>query len=455
MTPRYVCAILLFFGTIPLERGDLDAYESDVRETLAAAEELGEPMLLAVALRARRAPGRPPRTPRARAPGTGSRLGRRTPARLKGLAHTETCRWRNDGCGRATSRARASCSRPSSVRRAAGETTGLTAGCAQMLVDSRVACRELGRSRASPRGAPAARVRRGQSLARGGRRSGSKGSSRRLAGASKRPGGSRSRPSSVGEEFTGRGSRCCGRWVLGFLALSLDEPTAAFDALGSAFPRRSRSWPGSASPSFWPILPDALEAAVGVGRLDEAEATLATFERQARGAEHRWARPAVLRCRALLLLARGDSEAALTAAEQAASGFEAAGFPLDHGRALPRGRRGAPPPGRAPSCRGEARGVDRRSSPDLGAPLWLARAEKELSRARPRPRSDRELTSAERRVAALVAAGRTNREVSAQLFTTVGTVEVHLTRIYRKLGLRSRTELARRVADGSLDLDDA
>jgi DNA-binding CsgD family transcriptional regulator len=57
-------------------------------------------------------------------------------------------------------------------------------------------------------------------------------------------------------------------------------------------------------------------------------------------------------------------------------------------------------------------------------------------------------------VAALVAAGRTNREVAAQLFMTIGTVEVHLTRIYRKLGLRSRTELARQVADGTLDVAD-
>ena len=39
----------------------------------------------------------------------------------------------------------------------------------------------------------------------------------------------------------------------------------------------------------------------------------------------------------------------------------------------------------------------------------------------------------------------TNREVAAQLFTTVATVEAHLTRIYRKLGLRSRTQLARAV----------
>ncbi len=160
-----------------------------------------------------------------------------------------------------------------------------------------------------------------------------------------------------------------------------------------------------------------------------------------------------MRCRALLLLARGESEAALTAAEEAALGFEAAGFPLDHGRALLVA-------GEALRRLGERRRAAEKLEAsqeifaDLGAPLWLARAEKELSRARPRPRSDRELTSAERRVAALVASGRTNREVSAQLFTTVGTVEVHLTRIYRKLGLRSRTELARRVADGTLDLDD-
>ena len=58
------------------------------------------------------------------------------------------------------------------------------------------------------------------------------------------------------------------------------------------------------------------------------------------------------------------------------------------------------------------------------------------SAARPRPRRDSELTAAETRVAALVAAGHTNPEVAAQLFTTSGTVEVHLTRIYRKLGLR-------------------
>jgi len=90
----------------------------------------------------------------------------------------------------------------------------------------------------------------------------------------------------------------------------------------------------------------------------------------------------------------------------------------------------------------------------LGAGLWAEQAEKELRRARPRPRRDRELTNAERQVAALVAAGRANREVAAQLFITVATVEAHLTRIYRKLSVRSRTELTRRVADGTVSLAD-
>ncbi len=58
------------------------------------------------------------------------------------------------------------------------------------------------------------------------------------------------------------------------------------------------------------------------------------------------------------------------------------------------------------------------------------------------------------RVAALVALGKKNREVAAQLFTSVATVEAHLTRIYRKLGIRSRTELARLVADGRFSLDE-
>jgi DNA-binding CsgD family transcriptional regulator len=252
-----------------------------------------------------------------------------------------------------------------------------------------------------------------------------------------------------GEEWQWPSLVTLGRWVLGFLALSLGEAAEAYTALSrlpEALERRRIGEPG-----LWPILPDAVEAAVAVDKLEEAEAMVATLAAQAHQLEHRWATPAALRCRGLLLLAQGESEAALVAAEEAASGLHAAGFPLDHGRALLVG-------GEALRRLGERRRAAveleaaRAVFAELGAPLWIERAEMELRRASPRPRRDRTLTSAERRVASLVAAGRTNREVSAQLFTTVATVEAHLTRIYRKLGLRSRTELARRVADGTLDL---
>ena len=80
----------------------------------------------------------------------------------------------------------------------------------------------------------------------------------------------------------------------------------------------------------------------------------------------------------------------------------------------------------------------------LGAALWAAQARTELGSIGGRAPSESGLTPAEQRVAALVAEGKTNREVAAALFVTDHTVEFHLSRIYRKLGVRSRAELARR-----------
>jgi DNA-binding CsgD family transcriptional regulator len=80
----------------------------------------------------------------------------------------------------------------------------------------------------------------------------------------------------------------------------------------------------------------------------------------------------------------------------------------------------------------------------LGAATWVETARAELGRIGGRTREEG-LTAAERRVALLVAAGRTNREVAAELFLGERTVAGHLTRVYAKLGVRSRTELARRL----------
>jgi DNA-binding CsgD family transcriptional regulator len=238
------------------------------------------------------------------------------------------------------------------------------------------------------------------------------------------------------------------RAVLGFLELSLGEPADAWRMLSEPPAALEKRFPTHGYPE---PMANAIEALVALGRLDEAEALLARLD--ARWPDRGWGTPARLRCHALLLLARRDLEEALAAAEKAVAASELVGFPLDRGRALLAAGDALRRLGQR-RLAAEKLDAAKQVFADLGAPLWAARAENELRRARPRPRRDRELTSAERRVAALVAAGRTNREVAAELFTTVGTVEVHLTRVYRKLGLRSRTELARQVAEGTLDIVD-
>jgi DNA-binding NarL/FixJ family response regulator len=82
----------------------------------------------------------------------------------------------------------------------------------------------------------------------------------------------------------------------------------------------------------------------------------------------------------------------------------------------------------------------------LGAPLWVQKAQAELARLGGRAPAGAELTATEERVAELVARGLTNREVAGELVVSDRTVEGHLSRIYAKLGLRSRAELAGRFA---------
>jgi DNA-binding CsgD family transcriptional regulator len=241
-----------------------------------------------------------------------------------------------------------------------------------------------------------------------------------------------------------------GRCVLGFVALSLGDPARAWEALSEI--HRALTGPRRRNQEVMPAVADALEALVALGRLEQADELLAELVDEAE-AGHRWAGAAVARSRALLLLARGDAAASFHAANESADRFEGLGFQFDRARSLLVA-------GDALRRLGERRRAAEKLQAaravfaELGASLWVERAERELRRARPRPRRDGELTSAERRVAALAAAGKTNREVAAQLFTTVATVEAHLTRIYRKIDVRSRTELAARVADGTLSLAD-
>ena len=82
----------------------------------------------------------------------------------------------------------------------------------------------------------------------------------------------------------------------------------------------------------------------------------------------------------------------------------------------------------------------------LGAHAWTERVRAETRRIGGRPPADGGLTPSEQQIAALVAEGRTNREVATALFISDRTVESHLSHIYRKLGIRSRAALARRLS---------
>ena|SRR6266508_5430439 len=85
---------------------------------------------------------------------------------------------------------------------------------------------------------------------------------------------------------------------------------------------------------------------------------------------------------------------------------------------------------------------------EIGVPRWAERARDEAGRVGLYPTTST-LTGTERRVAELVASGRSNQEAAAELFLSVKTVEANLTRIYRKLSVRSRTELANHLSSGS------
>jgi DNA-binding CsgD family transcriptional regulator len=202
---------------------------------------------------------------------------------------------------------------------------------------------------------------------------------------------------------------------------------------------------------FAVYVPETVGALVEADRLDLAEALTLQLERR-EGQLAPWSTAASSLCRGLLALAEGRTEEALERLRAAGDGFEALGAPWELAQSrLAEGRAQRRIGRRLEAARAIEQAVA--SFAALGAEPARRRADEELARARPRPRHDDSLTAAETRVARLVAAGSTNREVAARLFTTIATVEAHLTRIYAKAGVRSRSELTRKVSEGSLRLE--
>ncbi|WP_196255648.1 AAA family ATPase [Micromonospora sp. WMMC415] len=234
------------------------------------------------------------------------------------------------------------------------------------------------------------------------------------------------------------------RSVLGLLALSEGDPRAAAAELLDAVHLLDEM--GLRHPGAVPALPDAIEATVLAGQYDTAEALLERLTGQVPGCGA-WADAALDRASGTVALARDAGQAAVALCRSAAT-FSALGYRPDAARAVLLAARAHQRAGQrtlAADAYAEARG----EFAAMGARLWAQRAAEGLERVAP-GRASGELTAAETRVAALVAEGRTNREIARELFMSVATVEAHLTRTYRKLRIRSRSDLTRLVMDGSL-----
>jgi DNA-binding CsgD family transcriptional regulator len=204
---------------------------------------------------------------------------------------------------------------------------------------------------------------------------------------------------------------------------------------------------GVGEPMLFRFLPDQIEALVAVDRVSQARLLLDWLEERGRVLDRPWALATSGRCRALVCAAEGDFGAALASIESALNAHQRVPMPYELGRTLLVKGTIERRAGRRRDARESLeRAVD--IFERLDAPLWTEKARTELARIGGRTPAGHELTGAEERVARLVANGKTNREVAAALFVTVRTVETHLSSIYRKLGLRSRSELTRRLAAG-------
>jgi DNA-binding CsgD family transcriptional regulator len=193
------------------------------------------------------------------------------------------------------------------------------------------------------------------------------------------------------------------------------------------------------------FIPDQIEALIELGRCDEAVELLDWYEGNARRLERASALANCLRCRGLLAGQAGNLDDALAAYEEALAWHAKVELPLDRGRtllALGGTQRRMKRRREARATLEEALSIFER----IGAALWAERARAELKRISGRAATPGALTPAEERVAALVAEGKTNREVAAALFLSDRTVEGHLAHVFGKLGIRHRTEVAAALA---------
>ena len=225
------------------------------------------------------------------------------------------------------------------------------------------------------------------------------------------------------------------RGALGFLELSLENYEAAYNAVMPAIERYRSLGAPVIGQTF-----DAAEALAGMGRVDEGRALLDRCDDAPGLMRLSWAIAAAARARGLLDASDGDLVAAEVALEQAVEASAAFANPLDLGRsllALGSVQR------RARKKHAARLTLDRALElfEQLGASLWSERSRRELGRIGGRSAPRGEFSATEAEIVELVVAGNSNKEVAQALHLSPKTVEWNLSKIYRRSGVHSRTEL--------------
>jgi DNA-binding CsgD family transcriptional regulator/tetratricopeptide (TPR) repeat protein len=236
--------------------------------------------------------------------------------------------------------------------------------------------------------------------------------------------------------------------ALGFVELCRQDFAAADRRTGEALATAARAGLGDVGISG--VYGDQLEAVVALGDLDRADGLLAELHHRAQVAPRPWIEAVAARSAALVALGRGDLDAAERELAAALAVHDTLPMPFERARtllALGRLRRRR----KEKLAAREALLAARDAFDRLGAVAWAGQASDELGRLGLRRAAgvSAELTPMELRIAELVASGLSNRDVAAAAFVTAKTVEAHLSRIYRKLGVRGRRELTELGLRGS------
>ncbi|MFH9682287.1 LuxR C-terminal-related transcriptional regulator [Streptomyces globisporus] len=231
-------------------------------------------------------------------------------------------------------------------------------------------------------------------------------------------------------------------WMAGAVRLHTGDINGAVTAF--ALLDRTEDSRRPADPSVFRWQPDAIEALVAAGELTSAQNMILTFPATARQDSATGA--GWTRARALLLDRAGETDRAVKLLRAAAEVFRRDGLPLEEARThLARGRI---------QCAHRRQAAARTAFQDARDLYVLARAQPMLAtvqehldrldgqgRSRSREEGRAGLTDSEARLADLVSRGATNQQAAQQMYISVKTVESMLSRIYRKLRVRSRAQL--------------